>query len=122
MKKVLITVIALALAGCGASSGTKISDQQLAQLEVGKTTRAGALVILGKPNSETAISTGQRVMVWAYSEIKTRPETFIPFAGAFVGGADGKSGSVVLTFDKSGVLERTGATNTNTSANLSPGQ
>jgi len=117
--KVFVMVTVLAIAGCGATSGTKITEDQLSRLKVGETTRAQAVSILGEPNSDTAMSGGARILVWVYSSTSVRPETFIPFAGAFVGGADNKSSSVVLTFGSNDVLERTGASNTNVSSSLS---
>lgn len=47
---------------------------------------------------------GTTMLMYVYSEVSTRPSTFIPIVGAFVGGMDTKSNSVTLRFDKDGKL------------------
>ena len=42
---------------------------------------------------------------YAYYSIQTRPETFIPYAGALVGGADSENSVVMINFDKRGILQ-----------------
>jgi outer membrane protein assembly factor BamE (lipoprotein component of BamABCDE complex) len=122
MKSLIAVVTAVVvLTGCGATSGTKVTDQQLAQMQVGKTSYGDAVSVLGQPNGETVLPGGKRILVWAYSEVTTRPETFIPIAGAFVGGADAKSKTVTLTFDADGRLSSTGTNNTNANSSLTGG-
>ena len=43
-------------------------------------------------------------MAYTFAETKIRPETFIPYVGAFVGGADTKATSVAFRFDDRGIL------------------
>ena len=40
----------------------------------------------------------------SYAQVTTRPETFIPIVGGFVGGADVKSNAVYLVFGQDGKL------------------
>jgi len=118
---VTVVVAAIALAGCGATSGTKVTDEQLQKLEVGKTTYTEAVALLGRPNYDTVMSGGKRVVTYAYSEFKARPETFIPFAGAFVGGSDGHSQAITLAFDKDGRLSDTTSSSSVTNSSLMGG-
>ena len=97
--------IALTCAGC-MSSGVKVTEDQMGQLKVGETTYADAIRILGQPSTNTFSSDGTRITVYAYTQVTSRPESFIPIVGPLVGGADAKSNSVVLTFDKNSKLVR----------------
>jgi len=98
-----VALISAVLAGC-AASGAKVSEQQLAQLKVGETTWGDMVAVLGQPTSSSFTSQGTRMAMYSYAQVSTRPETFIPFVGAFVGGADVKSNGVALMFGKDGKL------------------
>ncbi len=97
-------VSAVILAGC-AASGAKVSEQQLTQMKVGQTTWNDMVSVLGQPTSATFNSAGTRTAIYTYTQVTTRPETFIPYVGAFVGGADTKADSVMLTFGQDGKLQ-----------------
>ena len=114
MKKVLcLVVLGIALAAC-ASTGREIKPEQVAQLKKGETTLDQAVAILGKPTSRTMTSDGTTVLGYVYARAQARPETFIPIVGAFVGGADTYGTSVMLFFDKAGVLQQYTASETAT--------
>lgn len=99
MKKVLAGIAVLALiAGC-AATGVKVSDEQLAKLKKGETTRSEVLATLGKPTMQMKLADGTSLLTYSYFEYSTRPATFIPIVGAFAGGADSRSNSVSLRFD-----------------------
>lgn len=104
MGKILaMALAALALAGC-AASGVKVTDAHLAGLKPGETTETQVAQSLGAPTMRTRMSDGSTMMIYSYYEMKVRPETFIPFAGAFIGGSDGRTNTVTLRFDPSGKL------------------
>ena len=98
-----LALAALVLSAC-ASSGAKVTEQQLSQLKAGTTSWADMVAILGQPTSSTFTSQGTRMAIYSYAQVTTRPETFIPIIGAFVGGADIKSNAVALSFDRNGKL------------------
>ncbi|MDD2728343.1 hypothetical protein [Malikia sp.] len=104
----LIASVAL-LAGC-AAAGVKVTDQQLSVLKPGESTEAHAAQVLGKPTVRTRMGDGTTMLTYSYYETKVRPETFIPFAGAFIGGSDSRSTVVTLNFDQEGKLLRTSST------------
>ena len=105
LKKTLLSVaIITTLAGC-AASGTQIKQDQLTQLQKGKTTYSQVISEFGEPQNQTMMSDGSRVVIYSYAQVQTRPETFIPFVGAFVGGADTKTNSVTFTFNSDGTLK-----------------
>lgn len=99
----LIGCACVFLLGC-AASGVQVKEEQLNQFEVGKATVADVVRALGQPNQNVLMSDGSRMLIYSYAEVQTRPETFIPFAGAFVGGADVRTNTAMLRFDQSGSL------------------
>lgn len=104
MKKVFAAgLVALALVGC-AASGVKVTDAHLSGLKPGETTEAQVVQSLGAPTMRTRMSDGSTMVIYSYYEAKVRPETFIPFAGAFIGGSDGRTSTVTLRFDQAGKL------------------
>jgi outer membrane protein assembly factor BamE (lipoprotein component of BamABCDE complex) len=104
MKRALIALYLLALTGC-AASGKQVKEEQISGFKEGQTTINEVVAALGQPNHNMMLGDGSRVITYAYARVTTRPETFIPFAGAFVGGADMQTNSVTLSFDKNGVLK-----------------
>jgi hypothetical protein len=106
MKKLLATISILALNAC-MSSGVKVDTSRLSRLHKGETTYSEAVQILGRPSQVTALPNGQRMAQYIWISVQSRPESFIPIAGAFIGGADSENTSVTLMFDKDDVLQST---------------
>ena len=100
---IVTAIFSLALNAC-AASGAKVTEQQLSQIQVGKSTYNDVIASLGKPTTSTFSSNGTKMAIYSYAQVSTRPETFIPIVGAFVGGADVKSNSVILMFNSQGIL------------------
>lgn len=109
---------ALFLAAC-ATSGIKVSDQQIAAFERGKTTYPEVIAALGEPTFQ--MNNGAlRVASYGSSTVRTRPQTFIPFVGAFVGGADMRTSSVTFTFDRNDVLQNVSSSSSAVGSGLGP--
>src|SRR5690554_6309650 len=106
MKKIAAIAAALILAGC-ASSGVRVTDDQMSQFKEGQTTKQDVIAALGQPTTTMRNSDGTTMVMYTYSEARTRGSTFIPIVGAFAGGVDTRSSNVVLTFDQRGVLQST---------------
>jgi len=109
--------------GC-ASSGNNYNDSHVGEIKEGVTTEAQLIQWFGEPQQRTVqagrggIAPGapqassaavgdtskRTVLTWTYAEASVNGKSFIPFAGAFVGGqnTNHKSLSVVL---KDGVVE-----------------
>lgn len=96
--------MAIVLTGC-ASAGKEISTAQATQFEKGKTTKDQIIDTLGQPTGQSIMSDGRQSISYTFSKVQTRPETFIPLIGAFVGGADLRSSNVTYIFSQNGVLE-----------------
>ncbi|OZI21743.1 hypothetical protein CAL18_12530 [Bordetella genomosp. 7] len=99
----LLIAALIGLSGC-AATGVQVKQGQLDQFKQGETTRQEVVAALGKPTTQMRNSDGTTTLLYTYAESRTRPETFIPFVGAFVGGVDTNSSHVTLTFDQAGKL------------------
>jgi outer membrane protein assembly factor BamE (lipoprotein component of BamABCDE complex) len=106
MKKIAAIVAALILAGC-ASSGVRVTDEQMSKFHEGQTTKQEVIAALGQPTTTMRNADGTTMLMYTYAEARTRGSTFIPIVGAFVGGVDTRSNNVMLTFDQQGVLKTT---------------
>ncbi len=102
--RLAVAIVILQLVAC-AASGVRINEDQLTVLQKGKTTLEDVHRAFGRPTSSTISSSGDRMVSYMYFEIQTRPETFIPIVGGFIGGADSRTTMVTLRFDSTGVLQ-----------------
>ena len=59
------SVAALMIVGC-VSSGTKVTQQQLTQFQVGKTTEGEVIAALGSPNSVSVLPDGSKTDVYLH--------------------------------------------------------
>lgn len=91
------------MAGC-VSTGVRVKDEQLSSFVPGQTTKEEVIAALGKPTTQVRNADGTSMIMYMHAEAKARPETYIPFVGAFVGGADSSSTQVILNFDRDGKL------------------
>ena len=103
MKTSIIMAGLVLLCGC-ASVGNNFDSRKIAEIKKGETTEADLVKMLGPPaqrgvNSESGVS-----LTWVYSEARTKGETFIPIAGAFVGGARTKTKILSVVLDPAGVV------------------
>jgi outer membrane protein assembly factor BamE (lipoprotein component of BamABCDE complex) len=80
------------VAGCASSSyGTKLDKNKVAQIQKGVTTRAEVEQMLGQPENVSLMGDGRRMMMYSYTESNAHVKgtSFIPIAGAFMGGSEG---------------------------------
>ena len=91
------------LGGC-AASGVQVTEQQAQSFQVGKTTYPEVVAALGEPTTVNSSSNGNRVAVYSYSSVASRPQNFIPYIGPLVSGYDTKSSAVTFVFDSKSVL------------------
>lgn len=113
-----VVVLILLITGC-ATAGVKIDPAKVAAFEKGKTTYGDVIASLGPPSADVVLPDGSRAAVYTYIQTSARPESFIPYVGLLVGGADSRSSSVHLRFGADGTL--VGVTSSNTQAGVSTG-
>jgi hypothetical protein len=83
----LLVVALSALLGC-VSTGRNFDESRVADIRKGQTTEADLRQMFGPPQNRSMNSEGMTTLMWMYHEMTTKPQTFIPIAGPFIGGAD----------------------------------
>ena len=110
----IVRVIAFAaLLGGGAAAGVQVTEQQAKAFQAGRSTYAEVVAALGEPTSMTSLIQGDRVAVYSYEAVASRPQNFIPYVGYFVAGYDTKSSAVTFVFDSRDILKQTRSTQHN---------
>ena len=101
MKIALVAVLAIAIAGCS-SVGTPIAQEKVNQIKLGLTTEPDLLLLFGNPSRKTIDPSGTIVLTWVYSNASTKPETFVPLAGPFIGGYSTRLQQLTVLIDRKG--------------------
>jgi outer membrane protein assembly factor BamE (lipoprotein component of BamABCDE complex) len=91
----IITIAGVILAGC-ASVGNNFDENKVSQIRKGETTEADLVQMFGQPQGRGMNSEGQANLTWMYTQANVKGESFIPFAGAFVGGTQSKSKTLTV--------------------------
>lgn len=104
MKIFLGALLVLAVAGCS-SVGTPIGRDKVNQIQVGLTTEQDVLRMFGVPSTRTIDISGRAVLSWIFSSASAKPQTFIPIAGAFIGGYNTRLQQLTVLINKKGRVE-----------------
>jgi outer membrane protein assembly factor BamE (lipoprotein component of BamABCDE complex) len=122
MRKLLNLLPLCAIVAC-VSAGHQVTESDLQQFQVGKSTVTDVLNALGQPTGNYISSAGGRTFIYSYTHAQARPDTFIPIVGGLVGGSDTSSNVVTLNFDKDGILTNytSGSTSQGMANNLASG-
>jgi hypothetical protein len=96
LKFTLATTVASLLVGC-ASTGNNFDESKVSQVKTGETTEADLVQMFGQPQHRSVNSEGLTMLTWMYTQANVKGESFIPFAGAFVGGTESKTKSLHVT-------------------------
>lgn len=96
-----IALVAIAIAGCS-SVGTPIAQEKVNQIRLGVTTEPDLLLLFGNPSTKTLDPSGTIVLTWVYSSASTKAETFVPIAGALIGGYDTHLQQLSVLLDRKG--------------------
>jgi len=122
MKKILPMLCFLALAACS-SSGVYVDEASAKSFTKGKSSISDVMQKLGKPTNKAIDSNGNTEIRYDYVEMQTRPETFIPYIGYAVGGADTRVNSATFAFNSKGILTdyKFSANETGTGMNFASG-
>jgi len=92
----IAAVIVALLAGC-ASTGENFDEGKVSQIKKGETTEAQLIQMFGQPQSRGVNSEGATTLTWTYIESRVKGESFIPYAGPFVGGTRHKQKTLNVT-------------------------
>lgn len=99
----MLSVCILSLVGC-ASAGKNFDSRKVPQIEKGRTTEAELVQMFGEPTSRGLKTGGIKTLSWVYAESRVKGETFIPFAGAFLGGTDTKTKTLIVALASDGTV------------------
>lgn len=105
MKMILtVTIMALLLTGCAASSGNEKLDKETAtsvkaKIKEGVTTKAQVKGMLGSPDNVSQTGSGNETWVYAYAKAKVSGESYIPFYGLFHNGMSGSEKDLTIHFN-----------------------
>ena len=102
MKIVWIVLVAIAITSCSSTIGTPIAQEKVSRIRVGATTEPDLLLWFGNPSTKTLDPSGAMVLTWVYSSASTKPETFVPLAGPFIGGYSTRLQQLTVLIDKKG--------------------
>ena len=98
MKSLLTSLLAcvLLITGC-ASAGTNFDESKIAQIKKGETTEAELIEMFGATQNRITNSDGATTLIWSYAQSTVSGQSFIPIAGAFMGGAHTTAKSLTVT-------------------------
>lgn len=103
MNKTVLPLITCAALLCGcASVGNNFDSRKITEIKKGETTEAELSKMFGVPAQRGVNSESGTTLTWLYTEARVKGETFIPFAGAFVGGSAMKTKTLVVQLDQQG--------------------
>ena len=97
----LAAVLLLLLAGC-VSTGRNFDESKITDIKKGETTEADLVKLFGPPESRSSDSDGHTHLDWSYMESRMKGQSFIPYAGAFMGGSDSKHKMLMVTLGADG--------------------
>ena len=110
MKRYTPLFYLLLAAGC-MSAGVKVDQAKLSEFKKGKTTYSDVIGTLGEPTQTMITDNGDKNIYYSYISSQPRPESFIPYIGFAVGGADMETSQVAMTFDRRDILRSYTTTN-----------
>jgi len=115
--KLALVMLCGALVGC-MSAGVEVKPEQMSSFRQGVTTLQEVVAELGPASVQTTLGDGSTLLVYSYVTSRPHPESFIPFIGVLLGGADTRSSAVVFQFDEHGVLKSANTTTSNVGTGL----
>lgn len=105
MHRLLTLVLAsVLLTGC-ATVGRKVDQASVDRIKKGQTTQQEVIGLIGSPDQITRNADGDVIYSYIYVRATTKGESFIPIAGAFVGGTNVQNQMVMVTFGPDGIVK-----------------
>ena len=98
----LLLLASVALVCSCASVGKNFDSTKVSQIIKGQTTEAELVKMFGPPSQRAINSESGTALTWLYSEARVKGESFIPIAGAFVGGATSRTKTLIVSLDRAG--------------------
>ncbi len=110
MKKLLASfVIISALAACTSSGNESIraeSNETISsKIKKGSTTKNQVKAALGDPSTISFTDSGNEQWTYKHDIAKPKPINFVPYASLIASGADVESKTLVIFFNKAGIVQ-----------------
>ena len=111
MKGILIVACAaLVLSGCVTTGNERMKGQTqssvASKITEGKTTKADVVAAYGDATAVSFTDSGNEIWTYAYTRAVPTPQTFIPIVGLFTAGADTTTNSLVILFNRDGIVSK----------------
>jgi len=118
---VLLFLMITMIGGCASTMGNSqiTNNDEVSKIVVGKSTKSDIEEIFGEPTTTSFTDTSE---VWTYNYIRTalRATTFIPIVSLFASGGDTENHTLMILFNKNGIVTRIGRDAKNIASTLSP--
>lgn len=100
----------VAITGCASSGNEVLRSQDTAAVERsivdGRTTRSEVERIYGPPTTTSFTDAQNDIWIYRWSRATAKAENFVPYVGAFMGGADVQRKELVILFNAQNVVVR----------------
>jgi outer membrane protein assembly factor BamE (lipoprotein component of BamABCDE complex) len=103
MKRALVIFVLIFFIGC-ASVGRQIDQSAADKIEKGKSTKADVIALIGSPD-RIIKNNDITIFSYHYARVTSKPETFIPVVGPFVGGHNVQSQHIMITFGPDDIVK-----------------
>jgi len=101
VRMMVVGLAAAMLAGCAtAEMGRKFDTAAADRIEVGKTTEAEVLTLLGSPLQQIVKSDGTKAYAYSYHKIKAH------MASPFTMQSEGHGDRMIIVFDQAGIVSK----------------
>jgi outer membrane protein assembly factor BamE (lipoprotein component of BamABCDE complex) len=106
----ILLVAAVGLSAC-ASAGNQVlktadADTVSRSITDGQSTKTTVQAAFGDPNDTSFTDGGNEIWKYTYAYATPTAVSFVPLVGIFAGGADVDKKTLVILFDKSGVVTK----------------
>ena len=101
-----VVALTIVLAGC-ASSGTKVTAEDMASFKPGQATEAQVIGRFGVPNNVSTGPDGIKTDMYIFAQATANAADYIPVVGLLAGGSTSKTTTATFVFDSQGVLKST---------------
>jgi outer membrane protein assembly factor BamE (lipoprotein component of BamABCDE complex) len=104
----VVTVVSLSACASAGNQVLKTQDADTVSRSIvdGQSTKATVQSTFGDPNDTSFTDGGNEIWKYTYAYATPTPETFIPIVGIFAGGANVDKKTLIVLFDKAGMVTK----------------
>jgi hypothetical protein len=110
IRTLMISVVALGLAGCASRGNEVLKSQSVASVDLtvvdGRTTRQEVQAIYGAPAQISFLNEKNEIWTYRWARATAQGQNFIPIIGPFVRGYDTRKKELVIVFNEQSIVAR----------------